>query len=178
MTRHIQFDRILTASLLALSLTACSGLSVGVNLDSASVTVPAAAPTFGKVIYQKNASNFLSSPVNVSSVSLEGQSSASNVVATVKAFVYARTSDPSLDPVCTTSGSVVICDASSQTKVSGQLTLNADGSKTPFRFDDPSGALKDGVNKGKIWLGFEVTEGASVGMTLRLTDMVARVTLF
>jgi hypothetical protein len=170
--------RILFAISLALSLAACGGLSINVNLDSANVTVPAAVPTLGKVIFPKDPSNFLSSPVNIRSVSLEGQSSASNVVATVKAFVYARTADPAPDSNCTVSASVVICDAASQTKVSGELTLNADGSKTPFKIDDPSGVLRDGVNKGKIWLGFEITQGASVGMTLRLTDLVARVTLF
>jgi hypothetical protein len=43
--------------------------------------------------------------------------------------------------------------------------------------DDTSGKLKKAINAGTLWLGFEITEGFSANMTVKLSELVADVTI-
>ena len=108
---------VLTA---VLFLSACSGSPFQANLDSLEVTVPASLPTFGKVIYPAKAAMFQNSPVGFNTVSLVGNAAATNVLANVKANLYARTSDPVGTAGCSSESGVVICNAADQTKISPQ----------------------------------------------------------
>ena len=69
---------------------------------------------------------------------------------------------------------MISCPTTSQTKLSGDLTLQS--SKTSFEIGGD--VMKQAVNSGKIWLGLEVKSGFSANLTLKLTDMIATVTLF
>ncbi len=167
---------VLTA---VLFLSACSGSPFQANLDSLEVTVPASLPTFGKVIYPAKAAMFQNSPVGFNTVSLVGNAAATNVLANVKANLYARTSDPVGTAGCSSESGVVICNAADQTKISPQsLTLASDGSKTAFKLEDKNGVLKAAVTAGKVWIGIEIQEGASINSKVKLSELVASLTVF
>jgi hypothetical protein len=162
-----------------LALSACAGAPLQVNLDALEVTVPASLPTLGKVIYPAKAAAFQSSPVSFNTVSLVGNAAATNVFASVKANLYARTLDPASAAGCSQESGVVICDAPGQTKIStSSLTLASNGSKTAFKLEDKDGVLKAAVTAGKVWIGIEVQEGASINSKLKLSELVASVTVF
>ena len=162
-----------------LTLSACSGSPLQANLDSLEVTVPASLPTFGKVIYPAKAAMFQNSPVGFNTVSLVGNAAATNVLANVKANLYARTSDPVGTAGCSSESGVVICNAADQTKISPQsLTLASDGSKTAFKLEDKDGVLKAAVTAGKVWIGIEIQEGASINSKVKLSELVASLTVF
>ena len=162
-----------------LTLSACSGAPLQANLDSLEVTVPASLPTFGKVIYPTKAAMFQNSPVSFNSVSLVGNAAATNVLANVKANLYARTVDPVGVSGCSQEAGVVICNAADQTKITTQsLTLASDGSKTPFKLEDKNGVLKAAVTAGKVWIGIEIESGASINSKIKLSELVASLTVF
>ena len=163
----------------AFLLSACSGSPLQANLDSLEVTVPASVPTFGKVIYPAKAAMFQSSPVGFNTVSLVGNAAATNVLANVKANVYARTVDPVGVSGCSQEAGVVICNAADQTKISTQsLMLASDGSKTAFKLEDKNGVLKAAVTAGKVWIGIEVESGASINSKIKLSELMASLTVF
>ena len=178
---NITSSLMLTAATLALSatLSACSGAPLQVNLDPLEVTVPASLPTLGKVIYPAKAAAFQSSPVSFNTVSLVGNAAATNVFANVKANLYARTSDPTTAAGCSQEAGVVICNALDQIKISTQsLTLASDGSKTGFKLEDKNGVLKAAVTAGRVWIGVEIEAGASLNSKIKLSELVASVTVF
>jgi hypothetical protein len=172
---------LLAAATLALSasLSACSGSTLQANLDPLEVTVPASLPTLGKVIYPAKAAMFQNSPVSFNTVSLVGNAAATNVFASVKANLYARTSDPATAAGCSQEAGVVICNAADQTKISPQsLTLASDGSKTAFKLEDKDGVLKAAVTAGKVWIGIEIESGAGLNSKVKLSELVASLTVF
>ena len=164
---------------LSVCLSACSGSPLQANLESLEVTVPASLPTFGKVIYPAKAAMFQNSPVSFNTVSLVGNAAATNVLANVKANLYARTSDPVGASGCSQEAGVVICNAADQIKISPQsLTLASDGSKTAFKLEDKDGVLKAAVTAGKVWIGIEIQEGASFNSKVKLSELTASLTVF
>lgn len=170
---------VLTSLTVVLFLNACSGAPLQVNLDSLEVTVPASVPTFGKVIYPAKSAMFQNSPVSFNTVSLVGNAAATNVFASVKANLYARTSDPVGSAGCSQEAGMVICNAADQIKISTQsLTLASDGSKTAFKLEDKDGVLKAAVAAGKVWIGIEIQEGASINSKVKLSELVASLTVF
>ena len=174
-------NTMLLTTILALStgLNACSGSPLQANLESLEVTVPASLPTFGKVIYPTKAAMFQNSPLSFNTVSLVGNAAATNVFASVKANLYARTVDPVGASGCSQEAGVVICNAADQIKISPQsLTLASDGSKTPFKLEDKDGVLKAAVTAGKVWIGIEIESGASVNSKIKLSELVASLTVF
>ena len=160
-------------------LVACGNPIFGVNLQDISATVPAATSTGGQVVYPANATTFSKPTIAFTSVKLRGNSSASALsISTVKMYLYARKDSPATDSNCSSSAGVYICSASSQVKITSSLvTFKADGGKTAFLVDDSSGKLKQAINAGTLWLGFEITEGFSADMTVKLSELVADVTI-
>lgn len=169
------------AGLFGLTLVACGAIPLMVGVDPVNLTLGAIVPTGGQVIYPASASAVLrqNTPISINSVTVTGNASGTNILTSLKTFVYGRTTDPASDPNCSASGVYYICSASSQTKLSSEIVLSGSAAQT-FTFGEGAGGnvLRDGVNQNKLWFGLEVTQGASSGMTLRLADMVARVTLF
>ena len=167
--------RFLLIPAFSVILSACSALPISIAVDSANYSFGATAPTSGSVMYPTAASNFAQSPVNVTSVVVRGQASAASLgTPSVNAVIYGRTTDPKNDPNCSSFGVMISCPTTSQTKLSGDLTLQS--SKTSFEIGGD--VMKQAVNSGKIWLGLEVKSGFSANLTLKLTDMIATVTLF
>lgn len=161
---------------LIVSLSACGGVPISIGVGSANYDFSTTPPTSGNVLYPASASSFAQSPVNVSSVEVSGQASATTILGTptVTAAIYGRTTDPALDKNCSSFGVMFSCPAASQTKLSGDLVLSP--IKVNFKLSGET--LKTAVNTGKVWFGLEVKAGFSASMTLKLTDMVAVVTLF
>ena len=160
-------------------MVACSNPIFGVNIQDISANVPAATSTGGQVVYPSNASTFTKPTIAFTSVKLRGNSSASALsISTVKLYLYARKDSPAVDKDCNSSAGVFICPASSQVRITSALvTFKADASKTAFLIDDSSGKLKEAINEGTMWLGFEITEGFSANMTVKLSELVADVTI-
>jgi hypothetical protein len=173
---------LIAAATLALSasLSACSSAPVTVPVDPFEFTLPAALPTLGQVVYPAVSATFQKSPVGFSSVTFTGSAAASNVIAAVKANIYARTTEPSeCNKVTVNTTSVYVCDATAQTKVSSQaITLATDGSKTAFKLEDNKGVLKEAMTSGKLWVGLEFTEGLAVNSKVKFSEMVASLAVF
>ena len=165
--------------ILSALLVACSNPIFGVSIQDISANIPAATSTGGQVVYPVSASTFNQPTIAFTSVKLRGNSSASALsLSTVKMYLYARKDSPATNGDCTQSAGVYICPASSQVKITSALvTFKADGAKTPFVVDDSSGKLKEAINAGTMWLGFEITEGFSANMTVKLSELVADVTI-
>ena len=182
MKRSFAVWRVALSAVLISGLMACGAIPLMVGVDPVSLNLGALVPTGAQVIYQASASAVLrqNTPISINSVTVTGNASGTNVVSSLKAFIYGRTTDPASDPNCSASGLYYICSASSQVKLSGEIGLSAGGAAQAFTFGGGAGGniLRDGINQNKLWFGLEVTQGASAGMTLRLADMVARVTLF
>lgn len=167
--------RFFLISAIAAGLSACGALPISVALDPASYSFGASQPAVGTVVYPAAASAFSQAPVNVASVTVRGQAAINSLGTTsVTGAIYGRISDPATDPKCTSSPTFVSCPAATETKLSGDLTLTS--SKSAFEIGGDT--LKQAVNTGKIWLGLELKSGFSANLTLKLTDMVATVTLF
>ena len=165
--------------MLSALLVACSNPIFGVSIQDISANVPAATSTGGQVVYPYSASTFTKPTIAFTSVKLRGNSSASALsISTVRLYLYARKDSPAADNNCTSSAGVYTCPASSQVRITSALvTFKADGAKTPFVVDDSSGKLKEAINAGTMWLGFEITEGFSANMTVKLSELVADVTI-
>ena len=150
------------------------------NIQDISASVPAATSTGGQVVYPFDATTFNKPTIAFTSVKLRGNSSATALsISTVKMYLYARKDSPATDTNnCNSSAGVYLCSASSQVRITSALvTFKADGSKTAFLIDDSSGKLKEAINAGTMWLGFEITEGFSANMTVKLSELVADVTI-
>lgn len=165
--------------MLGVLLVACSNPIFGVNIQDISANVPAATSTSGQVVYPFNGATFNQPTIAFTSVKLRGNSSATALsISTVKMYLYARKDSPAADNNCTSSAGVYICSASSQVRITSALVIfKADGGKTAFLVDDSSGKLKEAINAGTMWLGFEITEGFSANMTVKLSELVADVTI-
>ena len=164
--------------ILGAALVACSNPIFGVDIQDISANVPAATFTGGQVVYPFNASTFSKPTIAFTSVKLRGNSSGTNVLSTVKLYLYARKDSPATDNNCSSSAGVYVCSASSQVKITSALvSFKADQLKTAFLIDDSSGKLKEAINAGTMWLGFEITEGFSANMTVKLSELVADVTI-
>jgi hypothetical protein len=158
-------------------LAGCSNPIFPVNLEEVSFSVTSLVNTNGKVLYPTDANTFTRPTIAFSSVKLRGSSSATGGVTpmTVKLLLYARTTQPSS---CPQSAGMYMCDKAGEKSLNTvPITLKSDGSSTVFQVDDPNGALKEGINNGKFWLGVEVTEGASVLPTITLSNLIADVTV-
>lgn len=167
--------RLFLLPTLVVALSACNALPISIAVDPANYSFGATAPTSGSVMYPAAASAFSQSPVNVASVVVRGQASAASIgTPSVTAAIYGRTTDPKNDPNCSSVGVMISCPAASQSKLTGDLTLQS--SKTSFEIGGD--VMKQAVNSGKVWLGLEVKSGFSANLTLKLTDMIATVTLF
>ncbi len=161
-------------------MVGCSNPIFNVNMTNVSLNVVALTNTSQKIVYPTSASQFNKPTLAFSSVKLRGNSSASSglTVQTVKLFLYSRTTDPKDDAACTSSAGMYLCSVDPLAKLNTvEITLQSDGSKTSFNVNDPNSALKNGINAGKLWLGVEVTQGASLNPTISLTDLVADVTV-
>jgi hypothetical protein len=157
------------------TFSACGALPISIALDPANYSFGTTTPTAGNVMYPVSASAFAQSPVNVASVVVRGQASAASIgTPSVIAAIYGRTTDPSKDPNCTSFGALISCPTPSQTKLTNDLTL----SSTKTGFEIGGDVIKQAVNSGKVWLGLEVKSGFSANLTLKLSEMIASVTLF
>jgi hypothetical protein len=157
-------------------LVGCSNPVFPVNLKEVSFSVTSLVNTNGKVLYPTDASTFTKPTLAFSGVKLRGSSSATGGVTpmTVKLLLYARTIQPS----CPQSAGMYMCDKAGEKSLNTvPITLKSDGSSSAFQVDDPNGALKEGINAGKFWLGVEVTEGASLLPTITLSNLIADVTV-
>jgi hypothetical protein len=167
--------RVLSIFAIAAGLSACGVLPISFALDPASYSFGASQPAVGTVVYPAAASGFSQAPVNVASVVVRGQAAIDSLgTPSVTGAIYGRVSDPATDPKCTVYPTFVSCPAASETKLSGDLTLTS--AKSGFEIGGDT--LKQAVNSGKIWLGLELKSGFSANLTLKLTDMIATVTLF
>jgi hypothetical protein len=166
--------------ILPVALLACSNPVFPVNMSNVEVQVTSLTQMNEKVIYTQP-STFSKPTIAFSGVTLRGNSSATVGVTpqTVKLFLYARTTDPQADATnCASSGSLTLCGTASEAKLNSvAITLPSDGTRTAFEVNDPSGALKNGINAGKLWLGIEVTEGVSFLPTITLSQAIANVTM-
>jgi hypothetical protein len=164
--------------LLALGLVGCGAFPLRFGVDNISLNIPLVTYTSGNVIFPKNASTFNQAPISYTSVKLEGNAKASNVLQDVNVFLYARSTDPSLDPTCSSYTDIIVCPKTGQTKINtNPLSLLSSGVKRNFVFDDAGNGFRDGINAGKIWLGLEVASGAAANMNLQMTDLVMSLTV-
>ena len=135
--------------ILGVMLVACNNPIFGVTIQDISVAVTAAIPTASQVIYPSSASAFSKPTIAFTSVKLRGNSSGTNVLSTVKLYLYARKDSPATDNNCSSSAGVYVCSASSQVKITSVLvSFRGDGAKTAFLIDDSSGKLKEAINAG------------------------------
>ncbi len=163
--------------ILGLLMVACSNPIFGVNMSDVTLSVPAVGYSAGQVLYSSGSSRFNKPTIAFTSVKLRGSSSQTGTgLQTVKLFLYARTTAPS-GAGCTSS---IVCSAASQDSFklnSVEIELKPDGSKTAFVVNDPNGKLKDGINAGELWFGVGITAGATFNSDVKLTELVADVTI-
>ena len=158
-------------------MVACSNPIFGVGISDVTLSVPAVGYSAGQVIYSSGSSKFDKPTLAFTSVKLRGNSSQTGTgLLNVKFFLYARTTAPT-GAGCTSS---TICSDTSQESFklnTVELELKPDGSKTAFVVNDPSGKLKDGINAGEMWLGVGITSGFSAASSVKLSELVADVTI-
>ncbi|MFN3266014.1 MAG: hypothetical protein ACK41E_04155 [Deinococcales bacterium] len=163
---------------LAIGLLSCAALPLRFSVNDISLTIPLVTSTNDTVIYPKDPSTFTPPSVGFTSVKLEGNAKANNVLQNVSVFLHARNTDPALDPSCNVSVEIIVCPKNGQKRInSNALVLLSSGAKQPFAFDDTDNAFRDGINSGKLWLGLEVTSGAAANMNLQLLDLIMSLTL-
>ena len=158
-------------------MVACSNPIFGVGINDVTLSVPAVGYSAGQVLYSSSSSKFDKPTIAFTGVKLRGNSSQTGVsLQTVKLFLYARTTAPS-GAGCTSS---TVCSAASQDIFklnSVEIELKPDGSKTAFVVNDPNGKLKDGINAGVMWFGVGITSGATFNSDVKLSELVADVTI-
>ena len=158
-------------------MVACSNPIFGVGLNDVTLSVPAVGYSAGQVIYSSGSSKFNKPTIAFTSVKLRGSSSQTGTgLQTVKLFLYARTTAPN-GAGCT---STSVCSAASQDGFklnSVELELKPDGSKMAFVVNDPNNTLRDGINAGEMWLGVGITAGATINSSVKLSELVADVTV-
>ena len=159
-------------------MVACSNPIFGVNMNDVTLSVPAVGYSAGQVLYSSGSSKFNKPTIAFTSVKLRGNSSQTGAsLQTVKLFLYARTTAPSGTTGCT---STTVCSASSQEIFklnSVEIELKPDGSRTAFVVNDPNNKLKDGINAGEMWFGVGITAGATFNSDVKLSELVADVTI-
>ena len=163
--------------ILGAALVACSNPIFGVGINDVTLSIPAVGYSAGQVIYSSSSSRFNQPTIAFTSVKLRGNSSQTGTaLQSVKFFLYARTTAPT-GAGCTSS---TICSDTSQESFklnTVELELKLDGSKTAFVVNDPNGKLKDGINAGEMWLGVGITSGFSAASSVKLSELVADVTI-
>jgi hypothetical protein len=174
---------ILLAMTLALpvGLSACSSAPAQISIPAVEFSLPGAFPTLGYVAFPVQAATFQASQLTFNTISLTGNAAASKVDVDINANIYARAVDPSQEPSCQLFQLVnaYICPKTGQVKVSSQpLKLLVGGNKTAFRLEDQNDVLKTAVKAGKLWLGAEIESGAALSPTVKLSELVASLTVF
>lgn len=162
---------------LAVALVACSQYPLNIPLKDFSITVDAAAPTAGKVLYPKDAATFQRSVINIKSISLTGDLTFTSAAGSnqLTLTLYARTEDPSAS--CHAYGSFYLCDSSGEKAVSKQITLENGQAHIELGAPNPD-VLAAGINQGKIWIGALVESGVALGSTFEFRNMAAHVVVF
>jgi len=131
------------------------------------------------VLYPASPSVFQRPNLHVSSVTVDGDVSASGLNGDTGFTFYGRAVDPSTDPGCSAftklSGTYYACPASGEASVSGVVTVPANGALRPIHFR--GAVLAQAANAGRLWVGAAVQGGVSTNAVLHFSHLVASVTL-
>lgn len=130
------------------------------------------------MLYPAQASVFQKPGLHATSVSIDGDVSASGLASDTTFTFYARATDPSNDGSCqkVTLSSYYTCPASGEAAISGPVTLPASGAAKAIHLTGD--VLATAANQGQGWVGASVQGGASTNATLHFTTLVASVTVF
>ncbi len=178
-----RFARVLLFGLVAVfALSACGNTPISVPLDDFSIRIDATANTLGYVVYPYNSTKFEKQVVNVKTITISGNVEASYTSLTgdqLQMTFYARATSPADNPDCDgSSGVVYICPKGGETAITGSYTFT-NGVTQPVTFGSSNPeVLADGINKGEIWIGAEVTSGVATNVNFNFTNMIASVTIF
>jgi hypothetical protein len=172
----------LLALFAVVALSGCDKTPISVGLEDFSVSIDATANTLGYVVYPYDSTKFEKPVVNVKTITVNGNVTASYNSLTgdeLTMTFYARATSPANNPDCDgSSGLVWICKADNEKAITGSYTFT-NGQTQQITFGTSNAdVLAAAVNNGEIWIGAEVTSGVATGVTLNFTNMVANVTIF